>query len=273
MKVSIVTISFNQAAFLERAIRSVVEQDYHDIEYIIVDPGSTDGSRDIIERYADRMARPLLEPDHGPVDGLNRGFAKATGEVCGYLNSDDEYLPGAIGRIVEAFRRNSDADMIYGHGYFIDEEDRVLRRFRSTPFDLRRCAFGGVVVMQQATFFRRAAFEEVGGFDISNRTCWDLELCVDFALRGKRLARIDDYLALFRLHDGSISGSGRLDELYRQDIENIARKILGRSPGHAGLLRKVGLRLDKWLRDPAALMIRLADLVGGTRRPADFGKR
>jgi glycosyltransferase involved in cell wall biosynthesis len=86
-KVSIVTISYNQCAFLERAIQSVLAQNYPEVEYIVVDPGSTDGSRDIIERYRSRISKLILEPDKGPVDGLNKGFSVATGEIYGYLNA------------------------------------------------------------------------------------------------------------------------------------------------------------------------------------------
>src|SRR5712664_4686447 len=157
-KVSIVTISFNQGKFLERAIRSVVEQDYPDIEYIVVDPGSTDGSRDIIERYRPRIAKAILEPDNGPADGLNKGFAAATGEILAYINADDAYLPGAIAKAVAAFEARPHADVIYGHSYIIDGEGNVVRRSRSVPFDLRLYAYGGVTVMQQSTFFRSNAF-------------------------------------------------------------------------------------------------------------------
>ena len=96
MKLSIVTISFNQADYLEEAMVSILEQDYDDIEYIIVDAGSTDGSRDIIERYRDRIAVVVLEPDEGPADGLNKGFARASGDIYGYLNADDAFLPGNV---------------------------------------------------------------------------------------------------------------------------------------------------------------------------------
>src|SRR5450432_3341584 len=96
LKVSIVTISFNQAAYLEEAIRSVLDQDHPLVEYIVVDPGSTDGSRDIIERYRGRIAKVLYEPDQGPADGLNHGFAHATGDVFACLNADDLLLPRAV---------------------------------------------------------------------------------------------------------------------------------------------------------------------------------
>ena len=92
MKVSIVTISFNQARFLRRAITSVLSQDYPDIEYIVVDPGSTDGSREIINAYGPRLASVIFDPDDGPADGLNRGFQLATGDVLAYINADDALL-------------------------------------------------------------------------------------------------------------------------------------------------------------------------------------
>src|SRR4029077_1447448 len=114
-RVSIVTISFNQGKFLERAIRSVLEQDYEDIEYIVVDPGSTDRSREIIERYRSRISRVILDPDKGPADGLNKGFAVASGDIYGYINADDAYLPGAITKAIASFQARPQADVIYAH--------------------------------------------------------------------------------------------------------------------------------------------------------------
>lgn len=265
MKVSIVTISFNQARFLERSIRSVIEQSHCDLEYIVVDPGSTDGSRDIIARYRDSIAHVLLEPDGGPADGLMRGFARASGEVFGYINSDDAFLPGALAKVAACCDAHPAVDLVYGHGYYIDAADRVIRRFRSTPFYLRGCANGSVNIMQQATFFRRAAFDAVGGFNRENRNCWDFELCVDFALAGKRLMRINDYLGLFRIHDGSISGSGRDDDLWRENMHRIAAKITGRRSVAAGRVGRTAARLEKWARDPVSFVLRAGEAAAGKR--------
>lgn len=260
-KVSIVTTSFNQARFLEQAIRSVVTQDYGNIEYIIVDAGSTDDSRAIIERHRHRFASVIFEPDDGPGPGLNKGFAAATGEIYGYLNSDDAFLPGALSRMARAFERHPDASVIYAHGYLVDEHGRKLRRLRSAPFGLRRCALGSAVIVQQATFVRREAFVAVGGFNPQNRTTWDAELLVDLALQAKRFARVDDYWGLFRLHRQSITGSNALADETRRDEERLFEKIMGRKHRSSDRLLALAARLEKWALDPRSFLIRAGELV------------
>jgi glycosyltransferase involved in cell wall biosynthesis len=136
LKFSIVTISFNQAEFLERTILSVIAQKDVDMEYIIVDPGSTDGSRDIIERYRGTFSHVIFEPDAGPADGLNKGFAVASGDWFGYINSDDFYLPGGLAAVDVATRRFPQAGAIVGNGHIVDESDNFLRKSR------RRLAWG-----------------------------------------------------------------------------------------------------------------------------------
>jgi glycosyltransferase involved in cell wall biosynthesis len=227
MKVSIVTISFNQAEFLERAIRSVLTQDYPDIEYIVVDPGSTDGSRALITAQGSRI-KAILEKDNGPADGLNKGFAAATGEIFGYINADDALLPGATRQAVAAFKQHPGADIVSAHSYVVDQDARILRRGYSDHFGLKSRAHGAATLLQQSTFFRRQAFLDVGGFNTDNHTCWDGELMVDMALAGKRFHVEDCFWSIFTLHPGGISGSGRLIELYRQDEYRLFRKILGR---------------------------------------------
>ncbi len=157
MRVSIVTISFNQARLLPRAIESVLAQDHRDLEYIVVDPGSTDGSREIIERYRPHLARVVLEPDEGPADGLNIALTLASGDVFARVNADDALLPGAIPGAVRLLAADPSLDLVYGQGYTVDEEERVLHHFRSHPFNALRYVYGGVNVMQQATFARRRA--------------------------------------------------------------------------------------------------------------------
>jgi glycosyltransferase involved in cell wall biosynthesis len=266
MKVSIVTISFNQSAFLETAIRSVIEQDYKDIEYIVVDPGSTDGSREIIERYRDRLAGIVLDADDGPARGLNNGFARATGDVYAYINADDALLPGAVREAVAAFERNPDADVIYGHGYLVDERGGALRHLRSAPFNLRRALHDASMMVQQATFLRSHAFSDIGGFNPENRSCWDYELIVDLTVAGKRFLRVNRYWGLFRLHAQSITGSGRYAEAIRNDDARIFEKVSGKRRGRFQIVFSGMARLEKWLVDPMSLMISVVDAVAANWR-------
>lgn len=253
LKVSIVTISFNQAAFLERAMRSVLDQDYPNIEYIVVDPGSKDGSRDLIQQYESRI-HTILEPDNGPADGLNKGFASATGDLFGYINADDAFLPGAISEAVKEFRSLRDTDVICGHGYKIDPDGFVLRRVHSEPFSLRRRSLGASTIIQQSTFFTRESFAAAGGFNVDNRTCWDGELMVDLGLAGKRFKVVNRYWSAFTIHPGGISGSGRLQEQYIKDEARLFRKITGRTPQLADAAGAALLRIGKHIAHPSRLL-------------------
>jgi glycosyltransferase involved in cell wall biosynthesis len=277
MKVTMVTVSFNQAAYLERALQSVLTQSYSDIEYIVVDPGSTDGSREVIQRYRDRLAAVVLEPDTGPADGLNRGFSRASGEILGYLNSDDVLLPDAVANAVRAFRQNPRADVVYGHGYVIDENDVMLRRFHSRRFTLWRYAYDAADVMQQATFVRMSAFAAAGGFNPDNRVTWDAELLIDLATSGSRFVRVDEYWALFRLHKESISGSGggeldprqaaregRYASEIQRNRERLFEKAIGRRRRPSDRFVRACARLIGWATDPAHVAIRLRDIAAGS---------
>ncbi len=256
-KVSIVTISFNQASFLGRAIVSVLEQDYADIEYIVVDAGSTDGSRDIIKRYEPRISKIIFEPDHGPADGLNKGFAHATGEILGFLNSDDVLLPGAVASAVTFLSSNNNVDVVYGHANVIDSEDRVLRIAYSDPFSLKMVAYGACVLVQPSTFFKRSAFERVRGFNINCKASWDGQLWVDMALAGARFARTNQIWSGYRLHSQSITSSGRLHKQQREDSLRMFRKILGREWNRTDWLVAEACRVTKHVSGPRALYERL----------------
>jgi glycosyltransferase involved in cell wall biosynthesis len=265
VKFSIATISFNQAAFLERAIKSVIGQVGADVDYVVVDPGSTDGSRNIIERYRNKIASVVFENDKGPADGLNKGFARARGDIFGYLNSDDFYLPGALGTVASFFERYPDADVVTGHGYVVDAEGRPLRRFRSPPFDARRFAYGHSYVLQQSTFFRCKAFEEAGGFNIANRTSWDGELILTMALQGARIKVIPAYLSAFTVHPGSITGSGATEAESRRNHDRYFEMIMGRKRmGRDQWLARAALA-RKYLADPLNPLVRLLDVTVGPR--------
>jgi glycosyltransferase involved in cell wall biosynthesis len=242
MKFSIVTISFDQARFLEQAICSVLEQDHPSVEYILVDPGSTDGSREIIERYRGRIDKIIFEPDRGPADGLNKGFAQASGDVFGFLNSDDILEPGALSGVARYFETHPEVDVVSGHSWIIDAEGRIKRRLYSDRFSLRMAAYRACNLAQQSTFFRSEIFRRVNGFNINNRTYWDFELFVDMALAGARFALGPEFWSRFRIHDEGITGSDKLHALYQRDRERMFRKIMGREPHRGDRLLTIGAR-------------------------------
>ncbi len=225
-RVSIVTISYNQAAFLEECLQSVLSQGADDVEYIVVDPGSSDGSRNILGDFRDRIDKLVLDPDQGPADGLNKGFSGATGDLFGYINADDRMAPGAVAHVRRFFDSNPDVDVLCGAIRIIDREGRVSLRGRTADsFDLARYAAGICTIGQQATFFRRHAYERAGGFNPANRITWDGELLVDMALAGARFASVRKVLGDFRIYPESITGSNKHRELARREHERIADKI------------------------------------------------
>ncbi len=198
--VSVVTPSFNQAAFLEATMRSVLDQDYPNLEYIVVDGGSTDGSVEVIRRYEERLAYWSSEPDAGQTEAINKGFARARGEILAWLNSDDVYRPGAVAAAVEALRRHPEAGMVYGQADYIGVGGETIGRFPSAPTDLRRLRRGYVHIPQQAAFFRASLWRLVGPLDPSFYFAMDYDLWVRLAALSP-IRHIRQVWAAFRLHD------------------------------------------------------------------------
>lgn len=211
--ISIVTLSFNQGRYLETALSSVVEQRTAsvDVELVVVDPGSTDNSQSVIERYTDEIDHFVDTPDRGPAHGLNHGFAATSGEILGFLNADDWLEPGALERVQEHFRSKSKSRAVTGSLRVVFDGNRPHSRVVSPlPFTLKRFAEGRTLTLQQSTFFTRDAWQCVDGFNADNNACWDTELFLDMLVAGVEFDRIRPILASFRIHDASITGSGQL---------------------------------------------------------------
>ncbi|HIE24970.1 MAG TPA: glycosyltransferase [Anaerolineales bacterium] len=203
--VSIITPSFNQVPFITATIDSVLSQDYPHIEYIIVDGGSTDGSVDIIKSYADKLAWWVSEKDKGQTDAIDKGFARANGQILAWLNSDDTYEPGAISAAVDFLMKNPKVGLVYGDCNLIDEKGLKFGEFNAAQTDLSKLQRGYVHIPQQASFWRAELWKEVAPLDDSFFFAMDYDLWT-------RLAKISElrYLpgetwANFRLHSDAKS--------------------------------------------------------------------
>lgn len=267
MKLSVVTISYNQQRYLRACLNSVIEQKRDNVEYIVVDPGSTDGSRDILKEYSQYIDCIILDPDKGPADGLSKGFEKATGDVFYYLNSDDIVFQNTFDQALEYFEASSDLDVLIGHGMFIDEEARPIRKVWSDPVSRMRLAFGGGIVVQPATFFSRAIYESVGGFNVENRSNWDGELITDFFLKGAKFEIVDRLWGGYRLHSDSITSSAKL----RQQIEtwgNRKKEKLGfGTPGYFDQVISKYYQVERAFRHPQNIYARMMNgkVFGGSK--------
>lgn len=199
-KVSIITPSFNQGRFLEQSIRSVLEQDYPNIEYIIVDGGSTDNSVEIIQKYQGHLTWWVSEKDRGHADALNKGFSHATGEILAWLNSDDIYFPHAVSEAVEALKNHADVGMVYGDADLIDDSGMTVGQFASKQTSYRQMLRGSVHIPQATTFFRTDLWRRVGTLDLSLFFSFDYDLWVRLA-KVSQLLYVPRHWAKFRIHD------------------------------------------------------------------------
>jgi glycosyltransferase involved in cell wall biosynthesis len=184
-RISIVTPSYNQGRFLERTILSVLNQDYPNLEYIIMDGGSTDGSVEIIKKYQRHLAYWVSEKDGGQSDAVRRGLQRGAGEILAYLNSDDIYLPGALLSVGRAYRKDPRTDVIYGNLYHVDEQDRIIAEHRLTRYipylSGLGMLYGGFGIYQPPTFWTRRVYDRVGGIDPHFIHCLDVDLFVRFS--------------------------------------------------------------------------------------------
>jgi glycosyltransferase involved in cell wall biosynthesis len=205
--VSIVTPSFNQADYLEETILSVLQQDYANVEYYVMDGGSTDGSVEIIRAYEDRLAGWVSQPDGGQAHALNKGFGLAKGDYLGWLCSDDTYLPGAIATLVGALERDPAAALAYGDAVYTDELSELKDPAPSGRWDPPQMVRTAQVPNQQpATLYRRSAWEAAGPLDERAWYYLDYELTVRLAGVGGGI-RIPEQLATYRIHpDGKSTG-------------------------------------------------------------------
>ncbi len=202
-RITVVTPSYNQGQFIEKTIQSVLGQGYPDVEHIIVDGGSTDGTLAVLKKY--RHLRWVSEPDRGQADAINKGLRMATGDVLAWINSDDYYLPGAFERLAKAYEGARKLDVVMGDVSVVDEGDRLIARRRVIPYHYRTLLFGTNYIHQPAVFFTKEALEKVGYLDESLHYVMDWELWLRFGRAGLAFKLIRAPLACLRWHSGAKS--------------------------------------------------------------------
>jgi glycosyltransferase involved in cell wall biosynthesis len=216
--VSIVTPSYNQAAFLEETMLSVLSQDYPDIEYVVVDDGSTDGSVEIIRRHEDRLHWWTRQENAGQVAAINRGFEQTTGEVMAYLNSDDTLLPGAVATAVAELTADPELVLVYGDSRVVDDQGVQLEYLAARPYDRGRMVRAADNhVPQPSAFWTRRAWEAAGPFDPRGFYFFDFEFFLRAGSVGK-VKPIATPLSTYRLHSASktvAAGTGKANDYVR----------------------------------------------------------
>jgi glycosyltransferase involved in cell wall biosynthesis len=212
--VSIVTPSFNQAAYLEDAVRSVLDQDYEPVEYVVVDDGSTDGSVELLRGYEPRLTALVRQQNAGQAAALNRGFARTSGALLGYLNSDDTLLPGALARMTAELDHDPELLLVYGDALYVDDHGRQTGYLRARDFDVpgmvRACDNH---VVQPSTLWRREAWERYGPFNEEGWYFFDFEFFLRFP--PERVTQIHEPLSTYRIHAAAKSTGGRGTRLAR----------------------------------------------------------
>lgn len=227
---SIVTPSFNQGQFLEATLRSVLDQNYPALEYVVQDGGSTDESLQILERYRSRLHHVESRRDNGQAHAINLGFQKATrGQIMAWLNSDDLLLPGTLHYVADFFARHPEVDVVYGHRIIIDTQGREVGRWVLPPHCDTMLQWADYVP-QETLFWRRRLWERVGGLDESFQFAMDWDLLLRFRDAGARFVRLPRFLGAFRVHAEQKTSAELIDK-GAPEMARLRQRLHGRSVG------------------------------------------
>ena len=202
MKISVITPSYNQVKYLEQTILSVLDQSYSNFEYIIIDGGSSDGSVKIIKKYQKYLTYWISEKDNGQSHAINKGFKRVTGDIVGWIGSDDYYEPDCFLKVVEAFQKDEAIGVVYGDNNLVDENNNILKVYSIPDISADKLLKGNPNVVQPGSFYRRIFLNKVGLLDESLKYVMDYDLWVRLGKISK-IYHISKILANFRLHPES----------------------------------------------------------------------
>jgi glycosyltransferase involved in cell wall biosynthesis len=272
-KISIVTPSYNQAQYIDETIQSVVSQDYLNLEYIVIDGGSTDGSQDVIRAYADKLAYWISEPDRGQPNAINKGFAKATGAIYGFLNSDDVYQPDTLKRVVDAYLKHPDKSRFW-HAFAVEDFDENGSRFVHRPKAANRLADWvdfKANLHQPGVFWSREMYWDIGGFDDELQYAFDRKFFASALLKGYRITIEPNHIATrFRHHLASKTASvGNVNNLgFAPEFNEISEWMVDQATPAQRLLIHLGRITRK--QESVANDLLFRETVGGLRRLAEL---
>ena len=223
---TVITPSYNQGKYIRATVESVLSQRLPGLQYLVMDGGSSDETLDVLRSYGDRLWF-CSEPDRGTADAVNKGLARAEGDLIGWLNSDDVYYPGALARVAALFERHPEVDVVYGRAHHVDEAGRILEEYPTEDWSFLRL-LEHCIISQPAAFFRRCAVEKFGLLAENHRYCVDYELWIRWAQRGAQFMYVPEFFAATRLHDAAKTVAFRVQ--CHGDVNDVMVERLGHVP-------------------------------------------
>ena len=214
MRVTIITVCYNRRTTIEQSIKSVLNQDYPDIEYIVVDGNSSDGTQDIIESYSDKITKYVSEPDKGMYDAINKGLGMATGDIVGLMHSDDVFFDETvISKIVAVFNKNSNTDAVYGDGIYVtnDAEQKIVRNRIGGAYDYKKIK-AGWLPLHPTVYIKRSIIEKYGNYNLDFKIASDTEFLLRYLYKYKiNISYLNAYIVKMRM--------GGLSTNYKKALE------------------------------------------------------